>query len=201
MLFLQTLRHDIGLHAHDIHDGIGRKNIEKDYLVQSVQKFRTEELFERTHDLLFYLLIALTFGAREAAAEAQARHLVDVFGTDVGGHDDDGVLEIDDAAFGIGESAVVEHLQEHIEYLRMRLLDLVEEHYGIRAMAHELGQATAFVVSDIPRWRAYHLGNRLFFYILRHIDANKRLVAVEEEFRKRAGELGLPYSGRAQEQE
>ena len=41
----------------------------------------------------------------------------------------------------------------------------------------------------------------MLFHILRHIDANERLVAIEEEFGERARELCLPDAGRAEEEE
>ena len=34
---------------------------------------------------------------------------------EVRGHDEDRVLEVDGAALGVGEAAVVEHLQQHVE--------------------------------------------------------------------------------------
>ena len=43
------------------------------------------------------------------------------------GHDDDRVLEIDGAALAVGDAAVVEHLQQHVEDVVVRFLDLVEE--------------------------------------------------------------------------
>src|SRR4051812_29095115 len=47
---------------------------------------------------------------------------------EVAGHDEDDVAEVDGAALTVGEPAVVEHLQQDVEGLRVRLLDLVQEH-------------------------------------------------------------------------
>ena len=50
----------------------------------------------------------------------------------------DGVLEVDRAALAVGQPAVVEHLQQHVEDVRVRLLDLVEaarREYGRRRTA------------------------------------------------------------------
>jgi hypothetical protein len=49
---------------------------------------------------------------------------------DVAGHDDDGVLEVDRAALAVGQAAVVEQLEQHVEDVRVRLLDLVERTPG-----------------------------------------------------------------------
>ena len=68
---------------------------------------------------------------------------------DVRGHDDDGVAEVDRAALGIGQAAVVEDLQQHVEDVGVRLLDLVEEHDRVRLAAHGLGQLAALLVADV----------------------------------------------------
>jgi hypothetical protein len=36
----------------------------------------------------------------------------------------------------------------------MRLLDLVEEHHGVRLAAHRLGELAALVIADVPGRRA-----------------------------------------------
>ena len=52
--------------------------------------------------------------------------------TRVRGHDDQRVAEVHGAALAVGQAAVVEHLQQHIEDIGMRLLDLLEQHHRIR---------------------------------------------------------------------
>ena len=60
--------------------------------------------------------------------------------SDVGRHDDDGVFEIDHAALGVGQPAVVEDLQKDVEDLGMCLFDFVEENNGIRAVPYQFGE-------------------------------------------------------------
>ena len=72
---------------------------------------------------------------------------------EVGGHDQDRVLEVHGPALAIGQAAIVEHLQQHVEDLRIGLLDLVEQHHGIRAAAHGLGQLAALLVAHVARSR------------------------------------------------
>ena len=74
-----------------------------------------------------------------------------VFGADVGRHDDDRVAEVDRVALGVGDAAVVEHLQQGVEHVRVGLLDLVEEHHRVRAAAHRLGELAALLVADVAR--------------------------------------------------
>ena len=45
---------------------------------------------------------------------------------DITGHDDDSVLEINRAPLTVGQPAIIEHLQENIEYIRMRFLNLIK---------------------------------------------------------------------------
>ena len=44
---------------------------------------------------------------------------------EVRGHDDDGVLEIDGVTEPVGQLAVLEHLQQDVVDVRVRLLDFV----------------------------------------------------------------------------
>src|SRR5207247_883205 len=55
------------------------------------------------------------------------RELGDERRADVARHDDQDVLEGDRSALAVSETAVVEDLQEHIEDVGMRLLDLVQQ--------------------------------------------------------------------------
>ena len=102
---------------------------EDDDVVDAVEELRPEALPQHFHHLLARLLKAASLVQRSrdcSSMRAQVR-----------GHDQHRVLEVDGAALGVGEAAVVEHLQEDVEDVRMRLLDLVEEHteYGRRRTA------------------------------------------------------------------
>src|SRR5919108_3833761 len=55
-----------------------------------------------------------------------ARMLENEGAADVRGHDDDRVPEIHRATLRIGEPPVIENLQQDIEHIRVRLLDLIE---------------------------------------------------------------------------
>jgi hypothetical protein len=67
-----------------------------------------------------------------------AAELLDELRAEVRGHHDHGVAEIHGAALAIGQAAIVEHLQQHVEHVRMRLLDFIEQDHGIRAGAAPL---------------------------------------------------------------
>ena len=62
----------------------------------------------------------------------------------------------------------------------MRLLDLVEEHHLIRTTADGLGQRAAFLVADISGRRADQTRDRVLLHVFRHVDANHRVLVVEQ---------------------
>ena len=121
-----------------------------------------------------------------------------IFGAEVRRHHDERVAEIDRAALAIGESAVIENLQQHVEHIGMRLLDLVEQHDLIGPPPHRLGERAALVIADIARRRADQPGDRMLLHVFRHVDAHHRVLVVEQECRKRLGKFGLADAGRAQ---
>ena len=83
-----------------------------------------------------------------------ARHLLDHLTAQVGGHDHHGVAEIDRTTLTIRQAAIIQHLQQHVKYVRVGLFDFVEQDHAIRVAAYGLGQITALVVTDIARGRA-----------------------------------------------
>ena len=119
----------------------------------------------------------------------------------VGGHDDDRVLEVDGAAFVVGKTAVVEHLQQDVEHVGMGLLDLVEQHDRVGFASYRFGQLTALVVSDVSRRRTDQTADRMGLLVLAHIDPGHHRLVVEQELRERLRQLRLTHSGSAEEEE
>ena len=111
--------------------------------VQPVAEFRREQALDRV------LVLALA----RLAAEADGL-LGQVRGAGVGGHDQDDVAEIDRLAVVVGQLPVVHHLQQDVEQVRMRLLDLVEQQHRVRVLVDRVGQQAALVEADIARRRA-----------------------------------------------
>lgn len=126
----QLTEHDLS----DMAEVILGQLVERDNLVNAVEKLRTHDFFKSLHHAVLAHL-------RHGAAEACRR----VIGlrTGVRGHNDDRVLEADNAALRVGQTAVIQNLQQRIEYIRMRLLDLVEQNDRVRTAADLLGQLTA----------------------------------------------------------
>ena len=99
--------------------------------------------------------------------------------TDVAGHDDDGVFEIDGAALAIGEPAIIEHLQENIENVGMGFLDFVEEDHTIGPAAHRFTQLAPFFIADIARRSADEPRDGVFLHVFAHVDADHGILVIE----------------------
>ncbi len=120
--------------------------MEHDDVVDPVDELRPEGPLQLVEDLLLHPLVGRLVTLRE---EAGSRPLPDEAGPEVRRHDQDGVLEVDHVPDRVGQPAVVEHLQQHVEDVRVSLLDLVEEHDGVRPAPDLLGQEAALFVADV----------------------------------------------------
>ncbi len=187
----------------DLGDFVLAQAVEHDDVVNTVEELRTNRVLQLAHHVLLDLLKGALGVACVAVGKAQrlAALAGDLLRADVGGHDDDGVLEVDMAALAVGQHAVFEDLQQDVEHIRVRLLDLVEQHDRVRVAAHLFGELAALVVADVARRRTDHTGNRVLFHVFRHINADHGVFIAEHGFRERLGQLGLADAGRAEEQE
>ena len=101
----------------------------------------------------------------------------------------------------IGETPVLQHLQENVEHLGVRLLDLVQQDQAIRAPPHGLRQLPALVVADVARRRADHARDGVSLLVLAHVEPDHRVLIVEHELGQRARQLRLADARRAEEDE
>ena len=81
----------------------------------------------------------------------------------------------------------------------MRLLHLVEHDHRVGPAADGLGELARFLIADVAGRRPDQARDGMAFLVLAHIDADERLLVVEQEFGKRAGCLGLAHPGGSQE--
>ena len=128
-------------------DHLLRQAAERDDRIEAVAELRREQLRDRLHVVAFAPVL------REAERRAG-----EVGGARIRRHDDDDVAEIDLLAVVVGELAVVHHLQEDVEQVRMRLLDLVEEEHAMRMLVDAVGEEAALVEADIAGRRADQRG-------------------------------------------
>ncbi len=117
---------ELGLELHQelidhISDGLGIQGLELDDRIQPIAELRVEGPLDH---LLGIPAMVLPGKANGGPA--------DPLGTGIGGHDNDDIAEIGRAAIGIGKRPVIHDLQQQIIDIGMRLLDLIEEQYGMR---------------------------------------------------------------------
>src|SRR5690606_26023617 len=98
---------------------------EDDDVVHAVEELGLEVPLELFVDLALHALVARLLVALDLEADGAAR---DRRRTEVRRHDDHGVLEVDDAALAVGQTTLLEDLQQRVEDVGVRLLDLVEQH-------------------------------------------------------------------------
>ena len=167
-------------------DDLGRQMREGDDGVEPVAEFRREHPVDRLH------VVTLALGPREA--ERRPRH---IRSAGIGGHDQDHMAEVDLLAAVVGQLAVIHDLQEHIEHVRMRLLDFVEQKHAMRMLIDAVGQKPALVEADIAGRRADQPRDGVALHIFRHVKADQ---LDAERRRELFGHFGLADAGRPREQ-
>ena len=158
--------------------------MEDHHVVDPVQKLRAELAAKHLEHLRLHALVALRVSTAAVAEN-------DV-GADVRSHHDDRVLEIDRSALAIGQTAIVEDLEQRVEDVGVCLLDLVEEDHRIGLPANCLGELPPFIVADVSRRSAHEPGNSVLLHVLGHVQADHVRLVVEKRVGERAGDLGLP---------
>ena len=114
---------------------------------------------------------------------------------------ENGVLEVDPVAETVGQMTVLEHLQQDVEEVRVRLLDFIQQDDGVRVALDLLGQLPALFVTDVAGRRSDQFRHRVLLHVLRHVEADQRVIAAEQEIGERPRELGLADAGGPQEDE
>ena len=170
---------------HQLDDALDLRlgqRLEQHDVVDAVEELGPEVPAQLGHDAL----------ARVGLDLAVGRHALEqVLRADVRRHDDDGVAEVDRATLRVGEPAVVEHLQQRVEDVGVRLFDLVEQHDRVRLAPHRLGELAALLVADVAGRRADQAADGVALLVLAHVDADHVLLGVEQRRGERLGELGL----------
>ena len=155
-----------------------RERLEDHHVVEAVDELRLEVTLHSLHHLL-----------RGATCPQ------------VGGQDNDGVAEVHSPPLAVGEPTFVEHLQQHVEHLGVRLLHLVEQDHGVGTTAHGLRQLTTLIVANISGRGTDEARDRVLLAILRHVDTHHGAFVIEEESGQCLGQLRLTHTRRAEEQE
>ena len=189
----EALAEVVGHDAHNLLEFVSGEWVEDHDVVDTVQEFRTEGLFEVVHDLALHGFV-VHFGLGVFivyAGEAQALAVHDGLRAEVGGHDDDGVFEVHHTALAIGQAAVVQDLQEDVEDIRMGFFDFIQEDDAVWFTAYGFGELTTFIVAHIPRRSPHKAADCEFFHVFTHVDTNHGVFIVKEGFCQGFGKLGF----------
>ena len=172
------------------------RRVEDDHVVEAVEELGAEVPLDRDLEPLLHLLVARGVVAAAVEAEDVARR--GRLGPDVGGHDHDRVLEVDVAAEAVGQPAFLHDLEEHVEDVGVRLLDLVEQDDRVGAAADLLGELAALLVADVARRGADRAGETLCFSMYSDMSIWIRASSSPNmNSARRLGEQRLADAGRA----
>src|SRR5262249_30914318 len=98
---------------------IFRKSMEDDDLVHSIEELGSEMISHLVEDGFLHAVVCDSFKGSSIFENPHA--------SDIGGHDDNGVFEIDGPALSIGQPAVIQNLQQYVEDVAVCFLDFVKQ--------------------------------------------------------------------------
>src|SRR6266852_3440280 len=173
--------------------------MEHDDLVDAVQELGPEGPLQLLLEASLDLLILAHF-SRSAEAERVAPLLVGAGRAYVRGHDDDRIAEVHRPTMSVGQTAVVEDLQQRIEDFRMRLFDLVEQDDLVWPTPYGFGELSALIEADIAWRRTEQTAHRVRLHVLGHVQPQQGIFVVEQVVGQGLGQLGLAHASWAEEQ-
>ena len=76
-------------------------------------------------------------------------HLLDMLATDIRSHHDNSIFEVNSSTLSISQAAVIQYLQQNVEYIRMGFFHFIQKNHAVWFAADLLSQVAAFFVADI----------------------------------------------------
>ena len=142
-------------------------------LADSVQNFRTaklqlEVIFNGTADGLGHLIIIHVHGHVGMALAQGILHI----NAEIAGEDDDGFGKIDRVALPIRHPAVLQNLQELVQYAGVGFFDFVEQKNREGILLYGIGQLTAGLIAYIAGGRTHQLLVGVALPVFAHVKAN-----------------------------
>src|SRR5947209_5101574 len=90
------------------------------------------------------------------------------------------MFEIHDLPMRVGETAVVQNLEQEIKDLGVCLFNLIKQDNAIGASMYRLGQLTCLIVADIA-WRSTNEpGGMMALHELGHVQFDQRVLIAKE---------------------
>ena len=171
----------------DAHDDDLIECLEADDRIEPIAELGREQALDVDHLVANLPLVGKTHGG-----------LVQCLGARIGRHDDDDVAEVGLAPVVVGQRAMVHHLQQHVEDVRMGLFDFIKQEHTVRLLGDSLGQQTALVKADVAGWRTNQAAHRVALHVLAHVKADQ---LDPHDVGQLLGGLSLANAGGAAEQE
>ena len=110
-------------------------------------------------------------GQRELLCLFKRNPLIqEVRGSNIGRHNNDGVLERCGESSTICQPRVIEELEHKVEDIGVGLLYLVKEHHTVGVSTRKVGKDPSLLIPFISRGRSDKLGDRVLLHVLRHIE-------------------------------
>ncbi len=188
---------------HDTQDGSKvflRNRLENNDIVDTVQKFRSEQTMHLFHHARFNELIVLCFFI-SAGIKAETLRTHDLLGASIGRHDDDRILKGNRSTLGIGNVSIVQHLQQNIQHIRMSLFNFIKKNNRIGISTHLFAELSSLVIADIA-WRGTdHFRNAVLLHVFGHIDTDKIGFRSKHRLGQCLTELRFSHACRAKEHE
>ena len=185
----------VEVEAGDFEECLFFEGSEEDGFVDAVEEFGSEEASEFVGDLVGWE--GLFVGGLEADGFAL---FLEAISEEIGGHDKDGVATVDGAAYGVGEAAFFEELEEEIEDFGVSFFDFIEEDDAVGSMVKLCEDLAFFAVADVSGGSADQAGGAVFFSIFGHIKANQGSFLSEKLASEGATKLGFSDSAGAEEE-
>ena len=100
----------------DAADLLPGERMKDHHLIDPVDELGSEMVADLGHDRRLHLLVVLLAGEPLDDVRPQ-----------VGSHDHHRIAEIHGPTLAVGQAAVVQHLEQHVEDIGVRLLDLIQQ--------------------------------------------------------------------------
>ena len=172
--------------------------MEDDLIIEPIKELGFEGFLRFTEDFLFDDGVVLFL---DGGTEAHGAAFANEFGADIGGHNDDGVSEIDFAGKAIGDLTVLENLQEYVPDIRMGFFDFIEKDDAVGAAADFFGELATLFVADVAWRRADEAGDVKLLHVFGHIELDEGILFPEDLFGEGFGQVGFADAGWTEEEE
>ena len=162
--------------------------MEDDLIIEPIEELGFKGFLRLAKNLLFDDGVVLFLNG---STESHGAAFANEFGADIGGHNDDGVSEIDFAGKAIGDLTVLENLQEYVPDIRMGFFDFIEKDDAVGAAADFFGELAALFVADVTWRRADEAGDVELLHVLGHIELDEGIFLAEDLFGEGFGQVGF----------